>query len=104
MGPPLAALMVPSTDQSTLMTAGSMTLTFSIAGFVTAPAGGSTESYGCTTTRQMSMMIFSRVTGLYDVFGSLPNSWFIVEFELDLEVALPSHAKKPCIPVPGIWL
>ena len=44
VGPPFAAAMVPSTDQLTLMTAGSMTFTLSIAGFVTAPAGGSTES------------------------------------------------------------
>ena len=50
--PPLT-IIVPSTVQSTLMTAGSMTLTFSIAGLLTAPAAGSVESIGFTT-RQMT--------------------------------------------------
>src|SRR5262245_20172955 len=111
VGPPFGATMLPSTDQLTLMTAGSMTLTFSIAGFVTAPAGGSTESYGCWTARQMSMTIFSRETELKAVFAVqvawllLPqNRLFIIELLLGRQVPPPLHAKNPCIPVPGLWL
>src|SRR5678816_253204 len=99
VGPPLGATMLPSTDQVTLMTAGSMTLTLSIAGFVTAPAGGSTESYGCWTARQMSMTIFSRETELKAVFAVqvawlvLPqNRLFIIELLLGRQVAPPLHA------------
>ena len=52
----------------------------------------------------MSMTIFSRDTGLYEVFGFVPNRLFIIEFELGLQVAPPSQAKNPCMPVPGVWL
>src|SRR4029078_10552656 len=99
---PVVATMLPSTDQVTLMTAGSMTLTLSVVGFVTAPAGGSTESYGCCTARQMSMTIFSRDTELNAVFAVqfawlvLPqNRLFIIEFWLGRPVCPPAHAVTP---------
>src|SRR5262245_4539744 len=71
-------VVVPSTVQSTLITAGSMTLTFRVPGLFTAPAGGSVESIG-TTARQMVKMICSRETELKLVFTLLPNRLFIME-------------------------
>jgi hypothetical protein len=53
--PPLVVV-IPSTVQSTLMTAGSTTFTVNIAGLFTAPAGGSVESIG-VTARQMLKII-----------------------------------------------
>ena len=44
----------PSTVQSTLMTTGSMTLTLSTPGLVTAPAAGSVESIGCDRASRCS--------------------------------------------------
>src|SRR5262245_25503203 len=104
VGPPFVFGVPPSTVQSTLMTAGSMTFTFSMVGLLAAPAGGSTESHGCWPARQMSMAIFSRDTELYEVFGLSPNKLFIIEFELGRHVRPPVQAKNPCIPVPGVWL
>src|SRR5262245_31816842 len=80
--PMLRATTVPSTDQSTLTTVGSMTLTVRVVGFVTAPAGGTTESHGFEMMRQMSMIIFSRDTELKLVSGSLPNKLFIIELSV----------------------
>ena len=79
VGPPFAATTAPSIDQSTSMTAGSMTLTVSVAGFATVPVvAGSVASIG-TTWRQMSMIIFSRDTQLKLVFTLSPNRLFIIE-------------------------
>src|SRR5689334_13851990 len=77
--PPLAATTWSSTDQSTLITSGSITTTSNVVGLASAPSGGFTSSIG-VTARQMSMTIFSRDTELYEVFGFSPNSWFIIEF------------------------
>src|SRR5688572_28091808 len=78
MVPPFAATTVPSTDQSTSITAGSMTLTCSVAAPAASPAGGTVESIG-TQLRQTSITIFSRDTELKLVFGLLPNRLFIIE-------------------------
>src|SRR6478609_7546841 len=51
-----------STVQSTLMTAGSITLTVRTPGFVTAPAADTVESIGLTK-RHMPIAICSRDTG-----------------------------------------
>ena len=85
------------------MCSGAGDAVFAAAGFVTGPSAGSTESYGVITTRQMSMMIFSRETALYEVLGSVPNRLFIMELSLGRHVLPPSQAKKSCIPVPGSW-
>ena len=77
---------VPSTSQSTLMTAGSTTFTLSTPGLVTAPAAGSVESIGFTFF-QMLITICSRETELNAVLGVhfvssfvLQNIEFIIEF------------------------
>src|SRR5512138_435329 len=82
--PPFIIGVPPSTVQSTLMTAGSMTLTFNMPGLDTAPAAGSVESIGFTT-RQMVMTMFSRDGMLNAVLPGqglrpLQNRLFIIEF------------------------
>src|SRR5262245_45262593 len=76
--PPFAATTVPSIDQSTLITAGSITFTVSVAGLFTGPAGGLVESTG-TMRRQMSMTIFSRDTALKAAVASVAYWLFIIE-------------------------
>ena len=61
--PPFTIGAPPSTVQSTLMTAGSTTLTLRTPGPVTAPAAGSVESIGLTFF-QMLMTSCSRETEL----------------------------------------
>src|ERR1700712_5628775 len=83
--PPLAVV-IPSTVQSTLITDGSTTLTVSVAGLFTAPAGGSAESIG-VTARQMLKIICSRETELKLVLRGIfarsrpPNKLFIIELQ-----------------------
>src|SRR5262245_54718205 len=76
--PPAGATIAPSTDQSTLITSGSITLTVSMRCDVTAPGCGVTLSMG-KTCLQMSTMIFSREMALNDVLGLSPNNEFIIE-------------------------
>src|SRR5262245_25321724 len=86
--PPLVMGVPPSTVQSTLMTAGSTTFTFSVAAVV-APAGGSVESMG-VTARQMVKTMFSRDTELKLVSAFEPNKLFIIELQEGRHSPLPT--------------
>src|SRR5687768_7284957 len=77
-GPPLGATTALSTDQSTSITAGSMTASSSVAGFVTAPAGGLASSTGLQA-RQIVNTICSRETELKLVLTFVPKRLFIIE-------------------------
>src|SRR5882724_3641474 len=75
---PALTVVTPSIVQSTLITAGSTTFTFKVAGLSTAPSGGSAESTG-VTARQMLKTICSRDTELKLVSTLSPNRLFIIE-------------------------
>src|SRR5262245_50081193 len=77
-GPPLGATTALSTDQSTSITAGSMTTSSSAAGFETAPDGGFASTPGLHS-RQMLNTICSRETELKLVLTSEPKRLFIIE-------------------------